>query len=43
VVRDLTGRILVDQIVQHVYSIQNGLIERMDIRKPEIPSSEDSK
>jgi len=41
VVRDLTGRILVDQIVQHVYSIQNGLIERMDIRKPEIPSSEE--
>jgi hypothetical protein len=35
VVRDLSGNILVDQIVQHVYSIQNGLIERMDIRQPE--------
>ena len=36
VVRDLSGTILVDQIVQHVYSIQNGLIERMDIRQPNI-------
>ena len=34
VVRDLSGNILVDQIVQHVYSIRDGLIERMDIRKP---------
>src|SRR5215471_10059993 len=32
VVRDLSGNILKDQIVQHVYSIQDGLIERMDIR-----------
>ncbi len=32
VVRDLAGKTLVDQIVYHVYSIQNGLIERMDIR-----------
>ena len=35
VVRDLAGNTLADQIVQHVYSIQNGLIERMDIRKPD--------
>jgi hypothetical protein len=35
VVRDLAGNVLLDQIVQHVYSIRNGLIERMDIRQPE--------
>jgi ketosteroid isomerase-like protein len=35
VIRDPSGNILIDQIVQHVYSIQNGLIERMDIRQPE--------
>ena len=34
VVRDLSGKILKDQIVQHVYSFRDGLIERMDIRKP---------
>lgn len=32
VVRDLSGNILKDQIVQHVYSFRDGLIERMDIR-----------
>jgi hypothetical protein len=32
VVRDLTGNILIDQMVQHVYSIQEDLIVRMDIR-----------
>lgn len=41
VVRDLAGKILADQIVQHVYSIQDGLIERMDIRKRDTnPTSE---
>lgn len=30
-VRDLDGQVLVDQIVQHVYSIREGLIERMEI------------
>ena|SRR5690348_2307668 len=34
VVRDLAGKILTDQIVQHVYSFRDGLIERMDIRHP---------
>lgn len=34
VVRDLSGKILKHQIVQHVYSFRDGLIERMDIRKP---------
>ena len=35
VVRDLSGNILVDQIVQHIYTIRNGLIERMDISEPD--------
>ena len=35
VVRDLSGKILLDRMVQHVYSIQDGLIIRMDIREPE--------
>jgi ketosteroid isomerase-like protein len=34
VVRDLDGNLLVDQMVQHVYLIHDGLIERMDIRDP---------
>ncbi|HLW81865.1 MAG TPA: nuclear transport factor 2 family protein [Candidatus Acidoferrales bacterium] len=34
VVRDLSGKILKDQIVQHVYSFRDGVIERMDIRNP---------
>ncbi len=33
VVRDLAGSVVVDQMVQHVYSIRDGLIERMDIRQ----------
>lgn len=35
VVRDLSGNILKDQILQHVYSFSDGLIEGMDIRKPD--------
>jgi hypothetical protein len=31
VVRNLDGKILVDQIVHHAYKIRDGLIERMDI------------
>lgn len=31
VVRDLSGKILRDGMVQHVYSIEDGLISRMDI------------
>lgn len=34
VIRDLSGKILKDQIVQHVYSFRDGLIARMDIRDP---------
>jgi hypothetical protein len=33
VVRDLTGKVLSDQMVQHVYTIQDNLIQRMDIKK----------
>ena len=40
VVRDLSGKILKDQIVQHVYSFRDGLIERMEIRKPETGTTE---
>lgn len=32
IVRDLSGNILKDLMVQHVYSFRDGLIERMDIR-----------
>jgi hypothetical protein len=34
VVRDAAGNLLVDQIVLHSYTIQNGLIERMEIGTP---------
>ncbi len=40
VVRDLSGNILVDQMVQHEYFIQNGLIARMDIHGPHAPSTQ---
>ena len=33
VVRDLDGKVLADQMVQHVYQIENGLITRMDVRE----------
>lgn len=33
VVRDKTGALLVDQMVQHAYTIRDGLIARMDIRE----------
>ena len=32
VVRDLGGRVLKDQIVQHAYLVEDGLIRRMEIR-----------
>ena len=31
VVRDLSGKLLIDTAVRHAYSIRNGLIERMEI------------
>lgn len=42
VVRDLSGNILKDQIVQHVYSFKGGLIERMDIRQPDTGPTHES-
>jgi hypothetical protein len=42
VVRDLSGKILKDQIVQHVYSFRDGLIDRMDIRRPDTGTTEKS-
>jgi ketosteroid isomerase-like protein len=34
VVRDRGGAVLADQPVQHVYELRDGLITRMEIRKP---------
>jgi hypothetical protein len=34
VVRDRNGNIMVNEIVQHVYMIQEGLVRSMEIRKP---------
>lgn len=42
VVRDLSGNVLKDQIVQHVYSFRDGLIERMDIRNTGIVPTHES-
>ena len=33
VVRDLSGKVLQDRMLQHVYTIRGGLIERMEIRE----------
>ncbi|MDZ8050814.1 MAG: nuclear transport factor 2 family protein [Aulosira sp. ZfuVER01] len=32
VVRDLDGNLIIDKMVQHIYTIDNGLIRRMDIQ-----------
>lgn len=32
VVRDMEGKVLMDQMVKHVYRIEDGLIRRMEIR-----------
>jgi hypothetical protein len=32
VVRDLGGAVIADQMVQHVYTIEDGLVRRMEIR-----------
>jgi ketosteroid isomerase-like protein len=32
VVRDLQGQLLVDHMVQHVYTVENGLVRHMEIR-----------
>jgi hypothetical protein len=33
VVRDLSGKVLIDRMVQHVYTLKDGLIQNMDIRE----------
>lgn len=33
VVRDLSGRVLLDRMVEHVYTLKDGLIQSMDIRE----------
>lgn len=33
VVRDLEGKLLVDQMVGHIFRLENGLIKRFDIRE----------
>jgi hypothetical protein len=33
VVRDLSGKILLDRMVEHVYSLEDGLIRSMEIRE----------
>jgi hypothetical protein len=33
VVRDLTGKVLADEMVEHIYQLEGGSIRRMDIRK----------
>lgn len=35
IVRDLNGNVIVDRMLQHVYSLRDGLIERMEIRTPD--------
>jgi ketosteroid isomerase-like protein len=34
VVHDLAGKLLVDQMVGHIFRIENGLVKRFDIREP---------
>ncbi|GAB4386207.1 MAG: nuclear transport factor 2 family protein [Elainellaceae cyanobacterium] len=33
VVQDLEGNLIADQMVQHIYTIENDLIQRMDIQE----------
>ncbi|HEV2396896.1 MAG TPA: nuclear transport factor 2 family protein [Candidatus Sulfotelmatobacter sp.] len=33
VVRDLSGKVLLDRMVEHIYSLRDGLIESMEIRE----------
>ena len=34
VVHDIEGNLLVDQIIHHVYTFEDGLIKAMEIQKP---------
>ena len=33
VVRELSGKVVLDRMVEHVYTLKNGLIQSMDIRE----------
>ena len=33
VVRDLSGKVLLDRMVEHIYTLKDGLIQSMDIRE----------
>jgi hypothetical protein len=33
VVKELSGKVLLDRMVEHVYTLKNGLIQSMDIRE----------
>ena len=33
VVRDISGQLLLDRMVEHVYTLKDGLIQSMDIRE----------
>ena len=35
VVRDLAGAVIVDQMVEHLYTIEDGLVRKMEIREGE--------
>ena len=36
VVRDKSGKLLVDQIIQHIYELRDGLIRSMEIRNSDL-------
>jgi hypothetical protein len=40
VVHDLDGNLIEDVRVEHVYTIRDGLVERMDIRRPDAESND---
>ena len=33
VIRELSGKVLIDRMVEHIYTLKNGLIQSMDIRE----------
>ena len=41
VVRDLSGKVLVDQTVEHLYQFQDGYIRRMEIRRSQPRAGEE--
>ena len=34
IVRDPSGNVVADEMVQHVYSIEDGLVKSMEVREP---------